>query len=65
MICTLHQMSSRWWNQEKWEGWGTYGRQKSCRQFLVENLADRDHLENLVLCGRTTLKWIFRLIQII
>jgi len=31
----------------------------------VEKLADRDHLEDVGLYGMITLKWIFRLMQII
>ena len=31
----------------------------------VENLVDREHFEDVGLYGRITLKWIYRLIQII
>ena len=45
------------------------GAHSTCRRgengFWQRNLGDRDHLEDLGLYGRTTLKWIFRLIQII
>jgi hypothetical protein len=41
------------------------GDRRGANGFWREKLGDRDHLENLGLCGRITLKWIFRLIQII
>jgi len=50
---------------EKGEACSTYGRQERCKGFWWKNLGDRDHLENLGLCGKITLKWNFRLIQII
>jgi len=41
------------------------GDRRSANGFWRRNLGDRDLLEGQGLCGRTTLKWIFRLIQII
>jgi hypothetical protein len=41
------------------------GDRRGANSFGWKNLGDRDHLEDLCLYGRITLKWIFRLIQII
>jgi hypothetical protein len=41
------------------------GDRKGAKGFWWKNLGDRDHLEDLGLYGRITLKCIFRLIQII
>jgi hypothetical protein len=38
--------------------YGTYGGQERCIQgFCGEDLKERDHLENLGVDGRITLKW--------
>jgi hypothetical protein len=41
------------------------GDRRGANGFWRRKLGDRDHLEDLCLYGRITLKWIFRLIQII
>jgi hypothetical protein len=41
------------------------GDKRSANGFWWKNLGDRDHLEDLGLYGRITLKWIIRLIHII
>jgi hypothetical protein len=41
------------------------GNRSSANDFWWKNLGDRCHLEDQGLYGRITLKWIFRLIQII
>jgi hypothetical protein len=41
------------------------GDRSSANGFWWKNLGDRGHLEDGGLYGRVTLKWIFRLIQII
>jgi hypothetical protein len=41
------------------------GDTRGANGFWWKNLGDRDHLEDLGLCGWVTLKWTFRLIQII
>jgi len=50
---------------EKGGAHSTYGRHKRYKGFWWKNMGDRDHLEVLSLYGRITLKWIFRLIQVI
>jgi hypothetical protein len=41
------------------------GDRRGANSIRWKNLEDRDHLEDLSLYGSITLKWIFRLIQII
>jgi hypothetical protein len=40
------------------------GEKRGVKCFWWKNMGDRDHLEDLGLYGRITLKWILRLIQI-
>jgi hypothetical protein len=48
------------WKNVKGRANSTYG----VLMLFCKSLRDRDHLENLGLYGRRTLKWIFRFIQI-
>jgi hypothetical protein len=41
------------------------GDRRGANAFWWKKLGDRDHLEDLGLYGRITLKWILRLIQIV
>jgi len=63
MICTPYQILFRWSNQQKWDGQGQGALRETGKvytRFWWGDLMEGDHLEDLDIGGRATLKWIFK-----
>jgi hypothetical protein len=50
-------------NNEMGRVCGMHGGEQRCMQCLVGNFNERDHMEQVSVCGRIILKWIIKIVS--